>query len=220
MSIDEILHGLAESPADPADLDGAIQAFRAACKRVDELPRGRQRIRDIAELLDAEDEAYAAATTTLSREDGNIFELLSPAADRGNGLAAWLIADLMDGHGLIHDALFWYQRAADNGETRACARLKNLSASQARMTSGSRSTAAASNMARQSPWTDPRLISGMFFEDIVSELNMPTETGRKVVRFTLWPTVERAREKERAERRQRFGQTSQIRSAGSAGGAA
>ena len=50
------LAGIEHAPAD----ERAVQDFAEACRRVDTDPREKQRIRDIIDLVDAEDALYGS----------------------------------------------------------------------------------------------------------------------------------------------------------------
>jgi len=83
--------GLGSAPSD----DLSIDAFVAACRRVDSDPKERQRIRDLANAIEEEDAAYRRATAAL--EEGDIataVPLLRQASRLGIGEAHDLLAEL------------------------------------------------------------------------------------------------------------------------------
>jgi ferritin-like metal-binding protein YciE len=74
----------------------SMDAFTAACRRVDSDSKERQRIRDLADSIEAEDATYQQAMTAL--EEGDIATadpLLRRAASLGIGEADDLLADLL-----------------------------------------------------------------------------------------------------------------------------
>ena len=126
MTIEEMLQNLAESDT-PDDHDKAMADFAAACWRADHDPREGRRIRDIAALLDAENTIYDQAVAALDRGDtATARPLLELAAEADVGEAAWLLASLLEGDGQDAEALTWYQRAADDGDSRAYPKLAAL----------------------------------------------------------------------------------------------
>jgi CBS domain-containing protein len=128
VSIHKLLYGLAESlKNEMAATDQAIRAFAEACRRVDDDPRERQRISDIADLLDADETLYAEARAALDRGDQNTaLPLLRQCAGSGTGEARWLLAQLLEDLGHTGEAITWYQRAYDDGDTRAAEKLALL----------------------------------------------------------------------------------------------
>ena len=129
MSIEEFTHSLAEyiNADTPADHTQAIRDFAAACRRYDEDPRERQRICGIADLIKAEDANYAQALAALDRSDHDAaLPLLREAAKEGIGEAAWLLAGLLEQKGDLAGAITWYQRAADDGDSRASDKLTDM----------------------------------------------------------------------------------------------
>jgi len=126
--IHKLLHGLAESLKDEMPASGeAILAFTEACRQADNDPRERQRIGDIADLLEAEETLYAQARAAADRGDTNTaVPLLRQCAEAGTGEAAWLLAQLLEDTGDIPGAMAWYQRARDDGDPRAAEKLAAL----------------------------------------------------------------------------------------------
>jgi hypothetical protein len=92
----EDLHGRGGTGLDVSREEEPIMAaFIAASRRVDSDPKEQQRIRDLADSLEAEDAAYQRALTAL--DEGNIATaepLLSRAASLGIGEASELLAVL------------------------------------------------------------------------------------------------------------------------------
>ncbi len=102
----------------------ASEEFAAACRRVDKDPRERQRIADIANLMDTEDAIYTQALSALGRgEQDTALPLLQQAAEAGIGEAAWLLARGLEEQGRTQESLTWYRRAADDGDPRAARRM-------------------------------------------------------------------------------------------------
>lgn len=96
-------------------------------RRVDSDPRERQRISDIADLLDAEETLYTEAGAALARGDQHTaLPLLRQCAEAGTGEARWLLAQLLEDLGHTGEAITWYQRAYDDGDTRAAQKLAEL----------------------------------------------------------------------------------------------
>jgi hypothetical protein len=107
-----------------ATRDQASEEFAAACRRVDQDPRERQRIVDIANLIDTEDAIYAQALSALGRgEQNTALPLLQQAAEAGLGEAAWLLAGRLEEQGQMQESLTWYRRAAVGGDPRAARRI-------------------------------------------------------------------------------------------------
>jgi CBS domain-containing protein len=120
--IEDLIDQLAETDSTPAD-EQAIRDFNEACKRVDTNARERQRIRDIADLVDADDLIYGQALAAIDRGDHDgALPLLRRCADAGIGESAWLLATVLD-ELAKPEALLWYVRAAREGDPRAEARL-------------------------------------------------------------------------------------------------
>jgi hypothetical protein len=133
VSIEDLLRALAEAP------DGAPEAtgrelraeFLRACRRLDDNPAEQQRISDIADLLDADEALYAGARAALDVGDQyTALPLLRQCAEAGTGEAPWLLAQLLEAIGHAGEAIIWYQRAADDGDSRAAGRLASLHARQ------------------------------------------------------------------------------------------
>jgi hypothetical protein len=102
----------------------ASEEFAAACRRVDKDPRERQRIADIAHLLDTEDAIYTQALSALGRgEQDTALPLLQQAAEAGIGEAAWLLARGLEEQGQAQESLTWYRRAAAAGDPRVARRM-------------------------------------------------------------------------------------------------
>jgi len=97
-----------------------LDEYAAACRRVDECARERQRIHDIVDLIEAEDALYDQAIAALDRGDHDqALPLLRRTAQAGIGEAAWLLAGLLEERGDRAEAITWYQQAADDGDPRA-----------------------------------------------------------------------------------------------------
>lgn len=127
-NIEEQLQELAK-PGDttPVGDERALQDFIAACRRVDDDPRERQRIRDIADLIDAEDTIYEQALDALARDDDDTaLPLLRQSAAEGVCDAVWRLADLLERRGAKDEAISWYHRSADDGDPRAARKLVEL----------------------------------------------------------------------------------------------
>ena len=119
------LAGIEHAPAD----ERAVQDFAEACRRVDTDPREKQRIRDIIDLVDAEDALYDQAVAALGRGDHDTaVALLRRAAEKRIGDAAWLLAVALDERGETAEAITWYRRAARDGDSRAEAALAEADA--------------------------------------------------------------------------------------------
>jgi hypothetical protein len=107
-----------------ASRDQASEEFAAACRRVDQDPRERQRLADIAHLIDTEDAIYTQALSALGRsEHDTALPLLQRAAEAGIGEAAWLLAGQLEEQGQTQESLTWYRRAAADGDLRAARRI-------------------------------------------------------------------------------------------------
>lgn len=129
MSIEDVLRDLARTLADVPEGTGEElrEEFIRACRRVDDDPREQQRIDDIADLLEAEETLYAEARATADRGDiDTAVPLLRQCAEAGIGEAAWLLARLLEDIGNTSEAMIWYQRAHDDGDTRADQKLAAL----------------------------------------------------------------------------------------------
>jgi len=114
--------------------DQAREEFAAACRRVDKDPRERQRIADIANLIDTEDAIYTQALSALGRgEHATALPLLQQAAEAGIGEAAWLLARRLEEQGHTQESLTWYRRAAADGDPRAATRIAHPLARRARI---------------------------------------------------------------------------------------
>jgi CBS domain-containing protein len=115
--------------AETADDRQAALDFAEACRRADEDPRERQRLRDISDLVDAEDAVYAQALAAIDRNDLSSAEpLLRGSAEAGIGDAAWLLAGVLEKLGRIQEALGWYRRAGSDGDPRADDKIAELNA--------------------------------------------------------------------------------------------
>jgi CBS domain-containing protein len=130
VNIEELIRDLASAGVAPAADDRqAAEAFAEACRQADEDLRERQRIRDINDLVDAEDTVYAQALAAVGRGDLESAEpLLRSSAEAGIGDAAWLLATVLERHGRAQDALSWYRRAAIDGDPRADDKIAGLHA--------------------------------------------------------------------------------------------
>ena len=116
--------------------DQASKEFAAACRRVDKDPRERQRIADIANLIDTEDAIYTQALSALGRgEQDTALPLLQQAAEAGIGEAAWSLARSLEEQGRTQESLTWYRRAAADGDPRAARRVAHPLARRARINS-------------------------------------------------------------------------------------
>jgi hypothetical protein len=103
---------------------GQAEGFAAACARADADPRERQRLRDIADLAEAEDIIYHQAIAATGRGDrDSALTLLRWCARTEIGESAWLLAVALEEAGDLAEALTWYARAADGGDGRAADRL-------------------------------------------------------------------------------------------------
>jgi tetratricopeptide (TPR) repeat protein len=114
------LAGTGHVPAGEQD----VQDFAEACRRVDTDPREKQRIREITDLVDAEVALYGQAVAALGRSDHDTaVTLLRRAAEKSIGDSAWLLAVALDERGETAEAITWYRRAAQDGDSRAEAAL-------------------------------------------------------------------------------------------------
>jgi CBS domain-containing protein len=118
---EKLIAGLAASErAVPA----SEQGFAAACERADSDPREQRRIRDITDLIEAEDVIYDQALAALDRGDhAAAVPLLRRSADAEIGDSAWFLAVALEKGGNLAEALTWYARAAEDGDERAASRL-------------------------------------------------------------------------------------------------
>ena len=124
----DLIDDLAGTEHAPAD-ERAVQDFAEACRRVDTYPREKQRIRDITDLVDAENALYDQAVAALGRGDHDTaVALLCRAAEKKIGDAAWLLAVALDERGETAEAITWYRRAARDGDSRAEAALAEADA--------------------------------------------------------------------------------------------
>jgi CBS domain-containing protein/tetratricopeptide (TPR) repeat protein len=132
VNLDELLQHLTAYDDARAAQDRALREFADACRQVDDNPRERRRIRDIADLIDAEDALYEEAVAAVKRGDQDrALPLLRRAAQAGIGEAAWLLAGLLEERGETTEAITWYQQAAADGDSRAEAKLAELYSRQA-----------------------------------------------------------------------------------------
>ena len=125
MSAGDLFRELTEhGDVTPASREQASEEFAAACRRVDQDPRERQRIADIAHLIDTEDAIYTQALAALGHgEQDAALPLLQQAAEAGIGEAAWLLAGQLEKQGQAQESLTWYRRAAADGDMRAARRI-------------------------------------------------------------------------------------------------
>jgi hypothetical protein len=131
MRIEELVSSLVESQGatGPAD-EQAVWAFAEACDRADTDKREEQRIRDIADWIDAEDTSYTQALAALDRGDhAAASPLLRQCARAGIGESAWLLGGVLGEAGNVLEAIAWYGHAAHDGDGRAEAKLTDLLAS-------------------------------------------------------------------------------------------
>jgi tetratricopeptide (TPR) repeat protein len=125
--IQQAIKILAEAPTPASDARKAALDFAEACRRADDDPREGQRIRDIADLIDAEDAIYAQALAAVGRDDLDAAEpLLRMSAEAGIGDAAWLLAGVLEKRGRIEEALVWYRHASVEGDSRADDKIAKL----------------------------------------------------------------------------------------------
>jgi tetratricopeptide (TPR) repeat protein len=111
----------------PNIVDPDLKAFADACRRFDHDARERQRIRGLADLIDAEDARYEEAMMALERGDTAAAEgLLRRAANAGIGEADYLLARLLEQQGELREALEYYRQAHLEGDTRATVMLAFL----------------------------------------------------------------------------------------------
>jgi CBS domain-containing protein len=122
---EDLIDQLAESDHARPD-EKAIRDFSEACKRADTDPRERQRIRDIADLVDADGLIYGQALAAVDRGDRDAaLPLLRRCANTGIGESAWLLATVLEDLGKP-EATMWYLRAAREGDSRAEDKLAEL----------------------------------------------------------------------------------------------
>jgi CBS domain-containing protein len=129
VSFDDLLSDLARTIARVPDSTTAEarEAYLRACRQLDENPAERQRIHDIADLLEAEETLYVQARAAADRGDAAAaIPLLRKCAEAGTGEAAWLLAQLLEETGDTAEAMIWYQHASDDGDDRADERLTAL----------------------------------------------------------------------------------------------
>lgn len=128
MSFDDLLSDLARTLRVPdSAADEAREAYRRACRRLDENPAEQQRINDIGDLLDAEEVLYAQARAAADRgETATAISLLRRCAEAGTDEAAWLLAQLLEETGDTAEAMIWYQHASDDGDDRADEKLADM----------------------------------------------------------------------------------------------
>lgn len=128
MRIEELISSLAEAQgfAGPAN-DPAVRAFAEACDRTDtDMLEGR-RIQAINDQIDTEDLIYTRAVAALDRSDRRAaVSALRRCATAGIGESSWLLGSLLHESGKATEAIQWYQHAANDGDTRAEARLAEL----------------------------------------------------------------------------------------------
>lgn len=97
----------------------AIRNFTEACARADSDPAEKQRVRDIADLTDAEDLCYEQAVGAAEAGDHvRALPLLRLCAEAGIGEADWYLASTLDALA-DPEAARWFERAAARGDTRA-----------------------------------------------------------------------------------------------------
>jgi CBS domain-containing protein len=130
LDLTSLVRDLASAGVDPAADDGqALASFIEARQRADDDPRERQRIRDIGDLIDAEDAIYAQAVAAVDRGDLEAAEgLLRSSAQAGIGDSAFLLASVLEQRGSTQEALLWYRRAAIDGDPRADDKIAGLHA--------------------------------------------------------------------------------------------
>ena len=162
---EDLIDQLTESDNTPAD-EQAIRDFNEACKRVDTDPRERQRIRDIADLVDADDLIYGQALAAIDRGDHDAaVPLLRRCAAAGIGESAWLLATVLDELG-EPEAVKWYLRAAarvtsapkQSSPNCAPGQSRHLTVPTAMLPAGSSSS--TTEMPRQPSWISLRILHG------------------------------------------------------------
>lgn len=122
MSIDDLLQDLAKTLTDIPEVirEQLREEFVRTCHRVDHDPRDQQRIDDIADLLDDEENLYEQACAAAGSGDADTaVPLLRRCAEAGIGEAAWLLAQLLEDARNMAEATIWYRRACYDGDPRA-----------------------------------------------------------------------------------------------------
>jgi len=121
VNIEDLMRDLASAGMGlMGDDQRAAADFAEACQRADEDPREQQRVRDINDLVDAEDAIYAQAVAAIGRGDLEAaVPLLRATAEAGIGDSAWMLAGVLEKLGRHQEALLWYRRAAIDGDPRA-----------------------------------------------------------------------------------------------------
>ncbi|MCO5998431.1 HD-GYP domain-containing protein [Actinoallomurus rhizosphaericola] len=143
--IDELVHRMTTA-ADPAQDNAALDRFIQATHRLDTSPEERQRIHDLADLIDTQDAAYGQGLSALEHGDKAFAEsLLMSAGAAGIEEAAALVTALQD---LPSDAVphVLRQRAADLTSQRLILNATNLGATAHMNTSTSRPPAQPSTL--------------------------------------------------------------------------
>jgi tetratricopeptide (TPR) repeat protein len=133
VSFDDLLRDMAKALVDVPERtgEGLRAEFSAACRRLDDDLRKQQQINAIADQFEEEEALYARATAAADRRDADTaVPMLRQCAEAGLGEAAWLLAQLLDSCGNTSEAMTWYRRARDDGDTRAAAKLAMLHARQ------------------------------------------------------------------------------------------
>jgi hypothetical protein len=116
MDLEKMLRSLATTENLHGDAPDAAQEYVEICKSFIADPREQQRISDIADLLDAEDELYVQARVALESGDDDSAEvLLRRAADAGLGEATSLLAGLLERQGKMAEAAAFHLRASNEG---------------------------------------------------------------------------------------------------------
>jgi CBS domain-containing protein len=161
--IKDLIDQLSEPDHAPAD-DQAVRAFTEACRRADTDPREKQRVRDIADLAEADGIIYDQAIAAVERRDyANALPLLRRCAAAGIGDSAWYLAVVLDEEGDA-EAARWYAQAARDGDPRALAKLAEITSEQCPADSGRDFLAAGSlcqvKMGRIARRADPPRLPG------------------------------------------------------------
>lgn len=95
-TFDDLISQLAEAGQAPAGQQ-AVRDFTAACQRLDNDPREKQRIHDITDLLEAEDVIYDQALAAVERKDpAAALPLLRRCAAAGIGDSVSLLAAVLE----------------------------------------------------------------------------------------------------------------------------